>query len=212
MVRGWFFSFYVAGTWRPKEFVTNSCSVVLLKTLLKPGRQNCVWRQVVKWHWIFWNVMPEKNSEQLDRSREIWRSIRPSLSQGGKKASYTQQNECRVAGLDTPCVGTAFQNTLLKGRQKEREDEDEDISSYCMTLRKGKGTETWERGSTRSQCPQNSFWEGAWTCSKTENTNEWDHKQLHKLCTVLQMSAITNIAVVIHLIGFSVTCALCQYQ
>jgi hypothetical protein len=28
----------------------------------------------------------------------------------------------------------------LKGRQKEREDEEEDISSYCMILRRGKET------------------------------------------------------------------------
>jgi hypothetical protein len=30
----------------------------------------------------------------------------------------------------------------LKGRKKGGEDEEEEISSYCMTLRNGKDTET----------------------------------------------------------------------
>ena len=36
---------------------------------------------------------------------------------------------------------TAFKNTLLKERQRKwREDEEEDVSSYCKTLRKGDDT------------------------------------------------------------------------
>jgi hypothetical protein len=39
----------------------------------------------------------------------------------------------KLIGLVTSCVGTAFGNTLLKERQKGREEEEEDVSSYCTT-------------------------------------------------------------------------------
>jgi hypothetical protein len=40
-------------------------------------------------------------------------------------------------GLLTSCVITAFYNTLLKERYRGREEEEEEVSSYWMTLRKG---------------------------------------------------------------------------
>jgi hypothetical protein len=45
-----------------------------------------------------------------------------------------------LTGLVTSCVGTAFENTLLKEKSKGREDEEEGVSSYWMTLRKREGT------------------------------------------------------------------------
>ena len=44
-------------------------------------------------------------------------------------------------------VGTAFWNTLLKGSWKDkwREDEGKDVSSYWMTLRKNEPTGNWKR-------------------------------------------------------------------
>jgi hypothetical protein len=39
----------------------------------------------------------------------------------------------------------------------EGEDEDEDVNSYWMTLRKGEIVE-FERGSTRSRSLENSLW------------------------------------------------------
>jgi len=45
--------------------------------------------------------------------------------------------------------GTAFYITLLKERYKEtynrREDEEEDVSSYWMTLQKGEVIGNWKR-------------------------------------------------------------------
>jgi hypothetical protein len=45
-----------------------------------------------------------------------------------------------------------------------REDEEEDVCSYWLTLRKREDT----RGSSRSHCLENSLWKRLWTCRKTE--------------------------------------------
>lgn len=53
-------------------------------------------------------------------------------------------------------VGTAFQNMLLKKRQKEGQkwqgDKEEDVGSYWITLRKRENNKPFSIGSTRSQC------------------------------------------------------------
>jgi hypothetical protein len=48
-----------------------------------------------------------------------------------------------------------------------REDEEEDVSSYWMTLRKENILEI-ERGSTRSHPVENSLWKRLRTCRKTD--------------------------------------------
>jgi hypothetical protein len=50
--------------------------------------------------------------------------------------------------LITSRVGSAFENTLLKERQKGCEEEGEDVSSHWMTLR-NKEILAHERGITR---------------------------------------------------------------
>ena len=57
----------------------------------------------------------------------------------------------------TSYVGTAFDNKYLKERSKGRQDEEEDVSSYCMRLGNEKVLEI-ERGSTRSGSMENSLW------------------------------------------------------
>jgi hypothetical protein len=42
-----------------------------------------------------------------------------------------------ITGMGATCLGTAFQNTLLKERYKGWEDDGEDLSSYGVTVRKG---------------------------------------------------------------------------
>jgi hypothetical protein len=42
--------------------------------------------------------------------------------------------------LATPCIGTAFQNTLLKEGRKAWQDDEEQASSYWVTLMKQKDT------------------------------------------------------------------------
>jgi hypothetical protein len=44
----------------------------------------------------------------------------------------------------TSCVETTVWNTLLKDRHKGREGEEEDVSSYWMTLRKAEYTGNWK--------------------------------------------------------------------
>jgi len=68
--------------------------------------------------------------------------------------------------LITACVGTAFQNTLLKESQKGWIDEEE-VGNYWMTLRKGQDTGTWNR-STRTHSMDNSLWKRLWACRKTD--------------------------------------------
>jgi hypothetical protein len=53
-----------------------------------------------------------------------------------KGASYIRQNPGKLMGLVTYCLGTVLRNMLLKKRQTGRKDEDEDLSSCWMTLRK----------------------------------------------------------------------------
>jgi len=72
--------------------------------------------------------------------------------------------------LVTSCIGTAFYNTLLKENYREgkkwREDEDEDVSSCWMTLKKERIL-VIERGSPRSSSVENSLWKRLWTFRKT---------------------------------------------
>jgi len=49
-------------------------------------------------------------------------------------------NEGKQPESVTRCLGTPFYNTLLKEILKGREEEKQDISSYCMTLRKTQDT------------------------------------------------------------------------
>jgi hypothetical protein len=55
-----------------------------------------------------------------------------------KGTSYMPCYEGRLTRLITSCVGILFCNTLLKERQTGREYNEEDLSSYRMTLRKRK--------------------------------------------------------------------------
>jgi hypothetical protein len=50
--------------------------------------------------------------------------------------AYLQSKEGTLTRMVISFVRTVFYNTLLKERQKGREDEEEDISSYWMILRK----------------------------------------------------------------------------
>jgi hypothetical protein len=59
-----------------------------------------------------------------------------------KRTSYIEYSERRLIRLVSSCVETAFQDTLLKERQKGREDEEEeDVSSCWVTLRKKEHTD-----------------------------------------------------------------------
>jgi len=52
-----------------------------------------------------------------------------------------------------------------RGEEKWWVEEEEDISSYGMNLRK-RGDLEFERGRTRSHCMENWLWNGLWTLSK----------------------------------------------
>jgi hypothetical protein len=54
--------------------------------------------------WKFWNVVPEKNGDQLDRSCEKWVLRRVKEE---RNVLYTIKKG-RLVGLVTSCVGTSF--------------------------------------------------------------------------------------------------------
>jgi hypothetical protein len=50
-----------------------------------------------------------------------------------------------------------------------QEDEEEDVESYLMTLKKGQERIlSFEGGSSRSHYVENSLWKRLWSCSKTK--------------------------------------------
>jgi hypothetical protein len=51
-------------------------------------------------------------------------------------------------------------------RNTGQEDEEKDVGSYWMTLRKG--GDTSEGGSTRSHYVESSLWKRLWTCRETD--------------------------------------------
>jgi len=59
---------------------------------------------------------------------------------------------------------------MYKERWNWQEDEEEDVSSYSMTLRKREDTEI-ERASTRSHYLENSLWKRVWRFDKAEYRN-----------------------------------------
>jgi hypothetical protein len=75
------------------------------------------WRRIEK---VSWSDIV-KNEKVLHRVKE-------------ERNIVHRTNERRLIGLVLFCVEPAFQNTLLKERQKDREDE-EDVSCCCVTLR-----------------------------------------------------------------------------
>ena len=78
---------------------------------------------------------------------------------------YIQSNEGRQTGLVTSVVRTAFWDTLLTEIWREgykwRDNEEEGVSSYWNTARKGEDTINWKKGSTRSRCEENLLLGGA---------------------------------------------------
>jgi hypothetical protein len=59
-----------------------------------------------------------------------------------KGLPHTKYKEESLTGLAISCLETALYNKLFKDKcekgQMTREDETEDVNSYCMTLRKRK--------------------------------------------------------------------------
>ena len=74
-------------------------------------------------------VLEKAGEEQLDRScakMEKYYRINEDI----------QHNEGKVSGLAIRYVGTVFYSTSLKLRYKGGEEEEENVSSYCVTLSK----------------------------------------------------------------------------
>jgi hypothetical protein len=83
-----------------------------------------------------------------------------------------------------------------------REDENEDVSSYWMTLRNREDTETW-KGSTRSDCMANSLWKRKWTCRKKDcGMNEWMHTWMKNEWKKERMNGYLDL---LHVVSFYLT-------
>jgi len=60
-----------------------------------------------------------------------------------------------------------------------RKDEEEDVSSYCITLRKE--IREIKKGSSRLHSMENLFWKSLRTCLKTDYAmNEWINEGMNK--------------------------------
>jgi hypothetical protein len=63
--------------------------------------------------------------------------------------------------------GNCHIKDIIERRREGKEDEEEDVSSYCITLRKQKILEI-ERSGSRSHCVENSLWKRLWTSRKID--------------------------------------------
>jgi hypothetical protein len=114
----------------------------------------------------FLNLVLEKDGEDwLARLCEKWRSI--TQSQGGEEyPTYRKRKEANWIGhiLRKKCV----LKHVIEGNITGMEDEEENVTSYWLTLRKLDNILEIERGSTSWHCMNNSLWKrlltiGLWT-------------------------------------------------
>jgi len=75
----------------------------------------------------------------------FWKMKKYDIEQNRKGTSCMQQNKAGLTGYVTSWVGTAFWCTILEEPCKGGEDEEEDVRSCCMTLRRIKDIGTWKR-------------------------------------------------------------------
>lgn len=102
-----------------------------------------------------------------------------NLTAAGQKNNFSSTIEKRPRKSE-------LSYTLLRKRQKGKEHEEENVSSYWMTLRN-------DAGSTRLHSLENSLWKWLWTCRKAECLMNmqvciffWaSEKRLRKLCNQL---------------------------
>jgi hypothetical protein len=97
-----------------------------------------------------WNVVLKKAGEdQLDRSCEKWGSI--THSQGGEECpTHNKNRRSNWIGniLRRNCLMKhiiEWKKEINKQSWKWREDEEKDVSSYSMILRKGECTGNWKK-------------------------------------------------------------------
>ena len=90
--------------------------------------------------------------------------------------SYMKYVNVRRTELAIFCIETAFYNGLLKerwkGGEKWQEDEEEDVGSYWMSLRKGEDTLIWRRKLWIALCGELAL-EEALDLSWDRLLNEW---------------------------------------
>ena len=107
---------------------------------------------------LFLNTLPNNSPhcrkytqlEQIYKCRCTFQTFSLIFKDWRRKeySTYSTIKSGSLLELVTSCLGNAFK-TLLKGREKEEwkwwEDEEEDLSSYWMTLMKRKDTGNWTR-------------------------------------------------------------------
>jgi hypothetical protein len=146
-------------TWH--TYILNMCVFVLLtRKVLKCGTGE-------GWRWVAPIVWEMKYYRE-------WRR----RGMGSK-----QYREGRLTGFVTSCLWLPSKTRQWRKYtgKKWREDEEEDVSSYRMTPRKIKCSET-EEGVTRSHCLENSLWKAEYRTN--EGTNGWMKENTNELSNV----------------------------
>ena len=113
-----------------------------------------------------WNVVLEKDGDQLDRSCEKWRSV--TWSQGGQE--YPRHNKRRKAN----CIGHILCRSWLLIHVVEGKRRDEKTWKKKQAAIGNQRILEDERGSTISNSLENSLLQRLWPCCKAEcKGNEW---------------------------------------
>jgi hypothetical protein len=85
--------------------------------------------------------------------------------------SYDNNKGEMLTELVTSCVGAAFQTILLTERWKLREDDEDEVSTYWLTMEPKRGYATFKKNSTRSHFGELALgW--LWTCSNEDHVTD----------------------------------------
>ena len=117
--------------------------------------------------WKSWNVLEKDGEDELDRSREKWRSI--TQSQGRKNIIHTTKRR-KADCVGHICLGTAFKNVIgVKTAGTRRYWRKR--KNYWMTFRKREDAGIWKR-KHQNTLPGELASGRLWTCRKRLG-NEW---------------------------------------
>ena len=117
-------------------------------------RTRCITNARHEHYWCTNSLTHKSDLTDLIPSLPTW-----NFSQGKNISCNSSVNQTWLPKNGTFCgQRTTNQNALLKEKiKKRREDETDDVCSYCMTLRNNRILEIG-RGNTRSHSAENSLW------------------------------------------------------
>jgi len=117
-----------------KKNMTKTKAYLFFKVFHSVFDENCI-------------LMEYANSGEGRRSSvgpNVWK-MKNCIESSEKRTRHIEWKEWKLSGLVTSCVGTAFWKRPLNETYKGRAYEEEDLSSYWITLKKAEDTESWKK-------------------------------------------------------------------